>query len=365
GDNKGFIAQNGMEAVGIPVDQRSAPLNFSGVTDTGETVTSDDYRGQVLVVNFWYAACAPCVVEAPELEAAYAEVGGADVAFLGLNTSDEAPTARSFAKDNGISYPSLISVGDRELKLAFADATPLNATPVTLVIDREGRVAEPRQAAGWRGAVHCRLHRRVLGDHHPRWCARPVLRPLWRSHHPDPRRRDHLPRPCFHRPVRLCAAHGQAAGPGQHRPHRGTASGTGARSRVGSLYRPHPRSDHLVVVESRRPRACGHPRPHLLARTRHPVRPARARPRLGDQRRHLPAAPHSRHQHRRRHPSGAAGGPYAHRRLDDAHDFAPGGARQCPPPALTTSQSIRSDQLTTPIRQQTARMPVGRLRTMP
>lgn len=141
GDNKGFIAQNGMEAVGIPVDQRSAPLNFSGVTDTGETVTSEDYRGQVLVVNFWYAACAPCIVEAPELEAAYNEVGGADVAFLGLNTSDEAPTARSFAEDNGISYPSLISVGDRELKLAFADATPLNATPVTLVIDREGRVA--------------------------------------------------------------------------------------------------------------------------------------------------------------------------------------------------------------------------------
>ena len=141
GDNKGFIAQNGMEAVAIPIDQRSAPLNFSGVTDTGESVTSDDYRGQVLVVNFWYAACAPCIVEAPELEAAYEEVGGADVAFLGLNTADEAPTARSFAEDNGVSYPSLISVGDRELKLAFADATPLNATPVTLVIDPEGRVA--------------------------------------------------------------------------------------------------------------------------------------------------------------------------------------------------------------------------------
>lgn len=141
GDNKGFIAANGMEAVGIPVDERSEPLNFSGVTDTGETVTSEDYRGQVLVVNLWYANCAPCIVEAPELEAAYEEVGGPDVAFLGLNTSDQAPTARSFAEDNGISYPSLISVGDRELKLAFAEATPLNATPVTLVIDQEGRVA--------------------------------------------------------------------------------------------------------------------------------------------------------------------------------------------------------------------------------
>jgi peroxiredoxin len=141
GDNKGFIAADGLETVEIPPEQRSAPLEFTGVSDTGETITSEDFRGQVLVVNFWYAACGPCIVEAPELEAAYREVGGPDVAFLGINTADQAATARSFAKDNGISYPSLISVGDRELKLAFAEATPLNATPVTLVVDPDGRVA--------------------------------------------------------------------------------------------------------------------------------------------------------------------------------------------------------------------------------
>lgn len=141
GDNKGFIAADGLQTVDIPVAERTAPLEFTGTSDTGQTLSSEDYRGQVLVVNFWYAACGPCIVEAPELEAAYQEVAGPDVSFLGVNTSDQAPTARAFAQDNGITYPSLISVGDADLKLAFADATPLNATPVTLVVDREGRVA--------------------------------------------------------------------------------------------------------------------------------------------------------------------------------------------------------------------------------
>lgn len=141
GDNKGFIAATGQEVIEIPPAQRSAPLEFSGVSDTGKTLTSDDYRGRVLVVNFWYAGCGPCIVEAPELEESYQDVAELEADFLGVNTSDQAPTARSFAVDNGITYPSLISAGDAELKLAFAAATPLNATPVTLVVDRDGRVA--------------------------------------------------------------------------------------------------------------------------------------------------------------------------------------------------------------------------------
>lgn len=141
GDNKGFIAADGLKTVEIPVDQRTDPVQFTGVSDTGETITSDDYRGQVLVVNFWYAACGPCIVEAPQLEAAYESTRDDGVAFLGVNTADQAATARSFAADNGVTYPSLIATGDPELKLAFSAVTPLSATPVTLVIDREGRVA--------------------------------------------------------------------------------------------------------------------------------------------------------------------------------------------------------------------------------
>ena len=117
GTDKGYISGD-FQVVEIPQAERGDPVVFEGVTETGDRVTSDDYRGGVLVVNFWYAACGPCIVEAPLLE-----------------------EALSFARDNNITYPSVIDVNDGRVKLAFAQLTPIQATPTTLVIDRDGRVA--------------------------------------------------------------------------------------------------------------------------------------------------------------------------------------------------------------------------------
>lgn len=141
GDNKGYIAANGFQTSEIPAADRGERVEFAGVTETGDEVSDADYAGQVLVVNFWYAACGPCIVEAPRLEEAYESFEGQDVAFLGVNTYDQAATAASFARDNGVSYPSVIDVNGGAVKLAFAEHAPLTATPVTLVLDKEGRVA--------------------------------------------------------------------------------------------------------------------------------------------------------------------------------------------------------------------------------
>lgn len=140
GNEKGYISGD-FQVVEIPEPERGDPVVFEGVTETGETVTSDDYRGGVLVVNFWYAACGPCIVEAPLLEEVWQDYQDQGVAFLGVNTYDQPATALSFARDNNITYPSVIDVNDGQVKLAFAQLTPIQATPTTLVIDRDGRVA--------------------------------------------------------------------------------------------------------------------------------------------------------------------------------------------------------------------------------
>jgi peroxiredoxin len=140
GNEKGYIAGD-FQVVEIPETERGDPVVFKGVTETGDTVTSDDYRGGVLVVNFWYAACGPCIVEAPLLEEVWQDYQDQGVAFLGVNTYDQPATALSFARDNNVTYPSVIDVNDGQVKLAFAQLTPIQATPTTLVIDRDGRVA--------------------------------------------------------------------------------------------------------------------------------------------------------------------------------------------------------------------------------
>ncbi|GEB46331.1 MULTISPECIES: TlpA family protein disulfide reductase [Microbacterium] len=141
GDNKGYIAANGFQTTEIPPENRGDPVEFTGSLDNGSAVSSADFAGKVLVVNFWYATCGPCIIEAPRLEQAYQTFQGQDVAFLGINTYDQPATALSFARDHGVSYSSAMAVGDAQLKLAFTDAAPLNATPTTLVLDKQGRVA--------------------------------------------------------------------------------------------------------------------------------------------------------------------------------------------------------------------------------
>lgn len=140
GDTKGFIAGD-FRVVEVAEADRGEPIDFQGVLDDGGTASSEDYRGEVLVVNFWYAACAPCRAEAGFLEEAYQAYRDQGVAFLGVNLYDSAETSRAFAETYGITYPSALTTVDASIKLAFAEQTPLNAVPVTLVIDREGRVA--------------------------------------------------------------------------------------------------------------------------------------------------------------------------------------------------------------------------------
>lgn len=140
GSNKGYVSV-GFSAVSIDESERGEPVAFAGVTEHGDEVSDADFAGEVVVVNFWYAACGPCIAEAPVLEQVWQDYEGDDVQFLGVNIYDQAPTAQSFARDNGVTYPSVIDIDDKQVSLAFSAETPLQAPPTTLVLDREGRVA--------------------------------------------------------------------------------------------------------------------------------------------------------------------------------------------------------------------------------
>ena len=140
GNGQGYISGDGAYTV-IAAAERGEPIVFEGVIENGGTVSSDDYRGEVLVVNFWYAGCPPCRLEAPDLEALAQQFAPDGVSFLGVNIYDQAPTAMSFAEEFGVTYPSILDVNDGSVRLAFAGQVAPNAVPTTLVLDQQGRVA--------------------------------------------------------------------------------------------------------------------------------------------------------------------------------------------------------------------------------
>ncbi len=140
GDNKNFISGDGAYTV-ISEENRAAPIEFESTLTDGTPVSAADYRGSVLVVNFWYSSCPPCRLEAPDLAALATEFEGQPVQFLGVNVYDGAEAATAFEETFGIPYPSVLDVGTGAVRLAFAGEVPPNAVPVTLVLDTEGRVA--------------------------------------------------------------------------------------------------------------------------------------------------------------------------------------------------------------------------------
>ena len=135
----GYVAGDG-SVLEIPQADRGDPIEFAGVGDDGQRITSSDYAGDVLVVNFWYAGCAPCRLEAPDLEAIYQAYQPLEVGFLGVNVRDQAATAQEFATTFGVTYPSIIDT-DAGVQLSFAGQVAPNAVPTTLVLDQQGRVA--------------------------------------------------------------------------------------------------------------------------------------------------------------------------------------------------------------------------------
>lgn len=141
GDNKGYIGSDGMRVEEIKPADRTKPVTFAGTLENGKKFSSTQIAGDVAVVNFWYAACGPCRVEAKDLQSVWQKFDGKGVSFVGVNTYDQAGTAVSFNDKYGVTYPSIIDVNTGDAKLAFAEVTSIQATPTTLVLDKQGRVA--------------------------------------------------------------------------------------------------------------------------------------------------------------------------------------------------------------------------------
>jgi thiol-disulfide isomerase/thioredoxin len=142
GDGKGYVAGDGTVQQ-LAAASRSTTVSLSGTTVDGKAwSTANDAAGKVVVVNVWGSWCAPCVDETPHLQQVWQSysASGKPVAFVGIDIKEGTATAAAFLMANGVTYPSLsdsASGGQPMLALQGKAA----ATPSTLVLDRQGRIA--------------------------------------------------------------------------------------------------------------------------------------------------------------------------------------------------------------------------------
>ncbi|HEV2458763.1 MAG TPA: TlpA disulfide reductase family protein [Ktedonobacterales bacterium] len=90
-------------------------------------------RGKVVVLNFWYAACEPCVTEMPALQRVYEQEAARGLVVVGIDTSDDARTASDFIHRLGVTYPIWRDLGERAVV-----TYQVVDTPTSFIIDRNG-----------------------------------------------------------------------------------------------------------------------------------------------------------------------------------------------------------------------------------
>ena len=113
---------------------QSAP-DFALKSSTGANLRLSEYRGDVVMINFWATWCGPCRQEMPLLDELYTRYERVGFNLLGVNIDDDSRRAMQMVDELGVTFPVLFDARKEVSKLYNVDAMP-----VTVLVDREGNV---------------------------------------------------------------------------------------------------------------------------------------------------------------------------------------------------------------------------------
>lgn len=118
--------------------------DFVAIAPDGSTVKLADYRGKIVVLDFWATWCQPCQKAFPHLRKVYDSVHNQDVVFLGLCVWDDRPAFDSWVTKNRVTYPFLFGF-DPSARVAESSIPrklySVNGIPATFVLDKTGKIS--------------------------------------------------------------------------------------------------------------------------------------------------------------------------------------------------------------------------------
>lgn len=124
----------------------TTPLTFAAVSDgpagnftlksaSGQNVKLSEFRGQVVLINFWASWCGPCRQEMPHLDAIHKKYQPLGFTVFGVNVEQDREMADKILRDIPVSFPILFDDDNTVSKLYDVDAMP-----VTVLVDRSGEI---------------------------------------------------------------------------------------------------------------------------------------------------------------------------------------------------------------------------------
>ena len=121
---------------GCSADARAANLNLRFKDIKGKPFALSDYKGKVVLLDFWATWCPPCRKEIPGFIELYNSYRSRGLIVIGVSMDDSKTDVKKFAKRIKMNYPILQGAGRDDLEPAFGEL-PL---PTSFVIGRDGRI---------------------------------------------------------------------------------------------------------------------------------------------------------------------------------------------------------------------------------
>jgi peroxiredoxin len=119
-----------------PVAERPSAPDFELPDIDGVVHQLSDYRGKVVIVNFWATWCPPCREEMPSMQRAWKRLQQQDIVILAVDVGEDEDTIFTFTADYPMDFPLLM-----DLDSSVVQRWPVRGLPTTFVIDPQGRIA--------------------------------------------------------------------------------------------------------------------------------------------------------------------------------------------------------------------------------
>jgi cytochrome c biogenesis protein CcmG/thiol:disulfide interchange protein DsbE len=126
-------------SAGTAVSQNpgSAAPQFSLKDINGKEVSLSDFKGKVVILDFWATWCGPCRSEIPDFIALQKKYGGKGLQVIGISVDKDKNALSKFYKDNGMNYPVALTDGAVESKYGG-----IRGIPTTFIIDKSGKIVK-------------------------------------------------------------------------------------------------------------------------------------------------------------------------------------------------------------------------------